>query len=375
MQRVRRVLSLCLLVLLLAVPSPGEASPYARAGDRNEPVPRDLHPASSGRTALPTSGLGADGLIVHESDLSVCASLEWPNGARFIGTYSAHGALAGPGLKAGTLREVIPIDVADPDDPAGVPGELTGLCTSGLWRDAIGGGATYTLAGRFTGPAAAGEFLLQKVCAVTAGILTCHDSTTEPGPEAETEVVDPCGGPPSDHLASYADICSGSFPGLWELAPSEGDPTKETWRLQGLEAELRLLGEVPERSETVQYAMRWEVDGCKHRWLFNSGVDTSNWTADFAEICSGGSSGFQVDIPPEHVSIGSDRITIRLLLDQELAPIASKFAPGQELSQPSASTFLRLASPDSAHESVVGWDATSEGRAFVIGQDRPPGPS
>lgn len=326
-------------------------------------------------SALGPVALGTDGYLAQEADLGVCASLEWPNGARLVGSYSAHGVVTGPGIKAATVREVTPIDVTDPSDPAELPGVLTGLCTNGVYEGATAGVVTYTVAGHFTGPASSGEIALHNVCTVSSGTVTCQDSTAQPGPENETEIVDPCGDPPSDEVASYADICTGSFRGLWEPVLSDDGSTTETWQLEGLEVQLRLLGAVPERPQSVQYAMRWDVGGCRHRWVFNSGLDTPSWTGDFAELCAGGSNGYQVSIPPEHISVQSDRITIRLLSDEELAPIADKLVLGQKLSEPSASTFLRLATSDPQHEGLVGWDSTSEGRPFVIGQDRPADPN
>lgn len=192
--------------------------------------------------------------------------------------------------------------------------------------------------------------------------------------ENEPEIQDACGDPPWHQGTKYADICSGAFRGLWELVPKGDDPAKSTWQLRGLETELRLFGEVPDRPQFAQYVMRWDFDGCRHRWFFNSPIDTSTWTAHFSQTCSGGSTGFSSNIPPEHVSVQSDRIVIRLFLAEELAPIAHKFFVGQQMPNPSASTFLRIATSEPDRETLVGWDSTSEGHSFVIGQDRPPDP-
>lgn len=196
------------------------------------------------------------------------------------------------------------------------------------------------------------------------------------GDEQDPEITDPCGAEsPVWHQATEAlDICSGWFRGLWRLVPREDDPEKLTWVFDGLETTFRLAGEVDQRPDYTQYWLRWKLGGCSESWLFWGYLDSEEWRATFSHgACPDETEGHSVTIPPEHISIGSDRITIRLMISDELAPITERFVLGTRLELSKAQTSLNF---ETSRQSLTlsGWDETDWGRAFVIGQDRPPDP-
>lgn len=196
------------------------------------------------------------------------------------------------------------------------------------------------------------------------------------GSQDDPEITDPCGAesPVQHQTTESLDICSGWFRGLWRLTPREDDPGKMTWTFDGLEATLRLTGAVEDRPAFAQYSMWWTFDGCRDHWAFWGYLDSDEWRARFGRICQDESASYGVPIPLGHVSIGPDRITVRLMVSDELAPIAERFVVGQPLEQPTAQTDLNFETSQRS-TTIGGWDTTAAGKAFVIGQDRPREPA
>lgn len=197
------------------------------------------------------------------------------------------------------------------------------------------------------------------------------------GSEADPEIMDPCGAesPIYHQRTESLDICSGWFRGLWRLVPSQDDPRNMTWAFDGLEATLSLAGGVEDRPDFAQYSMWWRFDGCRESWVFWGYLDSEEWKGRFSHLfCQDERKNYSVALPAEHVSVGPDRITVRLMLSDELAPIADRFVLGRGLEQPDSQTDLNFETSQRS-DTIGGWDTTASGRTFFIGQDRPPDPA
>jgi len=168
-------------------------------------------------------------------------------------------------------------------------------------------------------------------------------------------------------------ICSGWFDGNWRLEPREDDPDKKTWVLDSLQSTMKLFGGMEDRHSFASYTLGWSIDGCRHFWRYYRHVDQQQWVADFFEDCPD-IPLVRIVIPEQNLTIGADRVSIRLGRADELGSLHARYDVGAELSAPVAQTFVRLSLADPPLAHTYSWDRAGPGSSFLIGQDRPPDP-
>lgn len=131
-------------------------------------LPRTLTAAAVAAVAvlpLPANatgiGFAASGSLAVASDLSACATVVLPHRATAVGTFSAVGAVAGPGTFVGAVRGATPIVLVDQSYWHG--------CVAGAYPGAVVGEAVYVLALA----SATGDYVSTTTCSVRSGAVTC----------------------------------------------------------------------------------------------------------------------------------------------------------------------------------------------------------
>ena len=205
------------------------------------------------------------------------------------------------------------------------------------------------------------------VMALAALAITTWGQHSWAGTAEDPEITSDCGGstvPTTEKL----DICSGWFRGIWVEGSEVGE--QKDWTLQGIETFLTLDAPVQVAPEHGGYSMSWSLGDCRQVWLLFREADAAGWTLLFHHDCPDADESFGVVLPPERLTIQANRIGVRLLVDEELAPIRSQLSVGSAFVGPSAASWINLAT-DPTGAITVEWDATDPGRTFVLGQDMP----
>jgi hypothetical protein len=104
-------------------------------------------------------GSGVSGGISVGADFTACASLTFPAGHLFVGSFSAVGELQGPNTKVGTVRGALPI-LAN--------GSWSG-CINGSYFGATVGDGKFVLHAHSTTE----DFAEVQQCVVNNGAITC----------------------------------------------------------------------------------------------------------------------------------------------------------------------------------------------------------
>ena len=192
------------------------------------------------------------------------------------------------------------------------------------------------------------------------------------GPETDPEISSICGNPGIPTTDSL-DICAGWFGAEWRLVPRQDDPAKKTWAFKSLVTTLQVEREMDSRPAYGRYALGWEIDGCEMLWSLVQPVDSGEWRVRFSHCGEGNERVYHI-VPDQRVTIGTDRISVRLDLESELAQVAESFSLGAELEDLYAKTLIGLESQTLQETVTYSFDYAEGSRSFVIGQDRPDDP-
>lgn len=209
----------------------------------------------------------------------------------------------------------------------------------------------------------------RKVATIVLALLLLSALPAGAGAEEDPEVTDSCGGLPP--VMEESDICTAWFEGQWEVAPEADGIERAVFA--GLNTMVTIAADISQPPEYVTYSMGWKVESCRLWWVSHFLADANERRTTLHSECPG-MERISTDLAEGHVSFGVDRISVRLMMDEELSPVADLFFKGQEITEPVVRTWFAARSETGQPlGATVEADWTAPGRTFVIGQDRPEG--